>query len=241
MIKIIKNIKFGIWIYFNLLSLRQFSANMKKARESGDLGFERENILKSTSTWGRSIVKKLNIKLNVQGLENLPEGPVVFVSNHQGYGDIPMYCAAITNKQFGFVAKEELGKIPYFGNWIRDIRSIFIKRDDARASLKAIDEGINLLNQGFSLVIFPEGTRSKGPHMGDFKKGSLRLATKPGIPIVPITINGSYGIFEEKGYAQSAEVDFFIHPAIETKDLAKVEANNLAEVVEKVIREKLKV
>lgn len=237
--KLIKNIIFGIWIYFNLVHLRDFSKKMRQARATGNWAFERENILKATKTWGTNIVKKLKITLNVEGLENIPEGPVVFVSNHQGYGDIPMYCAAITTKQFGFVAKEELGKIPYFGNWIRDIRSVFIKRNDPRASLRAIDEGIQFLNDGFSLVIFPEGTRSKGPDMSDFKKGSLRLATKPGVPIVPVTVNNTYRIFEEKGYTQSATVDFFIHPAIETKGLSKTEQNELPERVEAIVRTKL--
>lgn len=227
------------WLCINLRKLREYEKNIKKARENGDVVFERENILKSTVSWGGDIVKKLNVKLNVTGLENIPDGPVVFVSNHQSYADIPIYFAAITTKQYGFVAKDELSKLPFYGSWIRNIRSVFIERGDARASLRAIEEGIGLLKEGFSLVIFPEGTRSKGGEMGEFKKGSLRLATKPKVPVVPITLNGTYKIFEEKGYINSATVDFVIHPPIETKDLSKAEASNLAESVEKIIREKL--
>jgi len=227
-------------MYFNLRHLRSFHYKIKAFRDSGDVVKEREQILNSTSTWGRGIMEKYKIKLNVTGIENLPDGPVLFVSNHQGYADIPVYCAAITNKQFGFVAKTSLGKIPIFGEWIFDIRSVFIEREDPRSSLKTIEEGIGLLNQGFSLVIFPEGTRSKGSHMGEFKKGSLRLATKPGIPVVPVTLNGTYQVYEELGYVRSgATVDFHIHPAIETKSLSKSEANNLAEKVEEIIRTKL--
>lgn len=239
--KILKNISFGAWMYFNLRHLRPFHYRIKENRDSGDVEKEREQIINSTSTWGRGIMKKYKIKLNVTGIENVPAGPVLFVSNHQGYADIPVFFAAIPEKQFGFVAKTSLGKIPIFGEWIRDIRSIFIERDDARSSLKTMGEGIALLKQGFSLVIFPEGTRSKGNQMGEFKKGSLRLATKPGIPVVPVTLNGTYRVYEELGYVRSgASIDFYIHPAIETKTLSKLEANNLAERVEEIIKSKLR-
>ena len=76
--------------------------------------------------------------------------------------------------------------------------------------------------------------------MTEFKKGSLRLATKSGVPIVPVTLNGTYHVYEKKGYVQpGAVVDFYIHPAIETKDLSKAEQNSLAEKVEATIRTKL--
>lgn len=227
-------------MYFNLRHLRYFHFRIKKYRDSGEYEKEREEILNSTTTWGRGIMKKYKISLNVSGLENIPDGPVLFVSNHQGYADIPVYCAILTMKQIGFVAKVSLGKIPVFGTWIRDIRSVFIERDDARSSLKTMEEGIELLKKGFSLVIYPEGRRSRGPQMAEFKKGSLRLATKSGVPIVPVTLNGTYHVYEKKGYVQpGAVVDFHIHPAIETKDLSKAEQNSLAEKVEATIRIKL--
>ena len=238
--RLYKNICFAFWMYFNLRHLRYFHFKIKEFRDKGDDENERVQILNSTTTWGRGIMNKYKIDLKVIGVENIPDGPVVFVSNHQGYADIPVYGAAVTMKQIGFVAKTSLGKIPVFGEWIRDIRSVFIERDDPRASLKTIEEGIGLLNRGFSLVIFPEGTRSKGSHMGEFKKGSLRLATKPGVPVVPVTLNGTYHVFEEKGYVQpGASVTFYIHPVIETKELSKAEANNLAEKVEEIVKTKL--
>ena len=238
--KLYKTICFGFWMYFNLRHLRHFHYKIKGFRDSGDLVKEREQILNSTTTWGKGIMKKYKVKLTVEGLENIPDGPVLFVSNHQGYADIPVFGAAITMKQIGFVAKTTLGKIPVFGEWIRDIRSVFIDRDDPRASLRTIEEGVGLLKQGFSLVIFPEGTRSRGPQMGEFKKGSLRLATKAGVPVVPVTLNGTYHMYEDLGYVQpGAEIEFYVHPAIETKDLSKTEANNLAEKVEEIIQVKL--
>jgi 1-acyl-sn-glycerol-3-phosphate acyltransferase len=238
--KIFKLAGFAVWMYFNLRHLRHYHFKIKKYRDLDDYEKEREQILNSTSTWGLCIMKKYKITLNISGLENVPEGPVLFVSNHQGYADIPVFCAVLSKKQIGFVAKTSLGKIPVFGEWIRDIRSVFIERDDARSSLKTMEEGIGLLKKGFSLVIFPEGTRSRGPEPGEFKKGSLRLATKSGVPIVPVTLNGTYHVFEEHGYVKpGAEADFYIHPAIETKGLSKAELSGLPEKVEAIIRSKL--
>jgi len=239
--KIVKMAGFACWMYYRLTHLRHFRREIRKYRALGDYEKEREQILNSTSDWGRQLMERYRIKLNVSGLENLPEGPVLFVSNHQGYADIPVFCAVLAGKkQAGFVAKRSLGRIPIYGGWIQDIRSVFIDRDDARSSLKTMEEGIDLLKKGFSLVIFPEGTRSRGPKLGEFKKGSLRLATKSGVPVVPVTLNGTYRIFEDHGYVKpGAEVDFHIHPAIETEGLSKAEQNGLAERVRSIILSKL--
>lgn len=231
---------FAVWMYFNLRHLRYFHFRIKEHRDAGNYEKEREQILNSTIAWGTHIMKKFKVVLKVTGLENVPEGPVLFVSNHQGYADIPVYCAAIPEKQIGFVAKNTLGKIPVFGEWIRDIRSVFIERDDARSSLKTMEEGAELLRNGFSLVIYPEGTRSKGPVPGEFKKGALRLGIKAEVPIVPVTLNGTYHLYEEMGYPKpGATVQFHVHPAIETKGLSKAEANALPEKVEEIILTKL--
>jgi 1-acyl-sn-glycerol-3-phosphate acyltransferase len=87
------------------------------------------------------------------------------------------------------------------------------------------------------LVIFPEGTRSKGNNIGEFKQGSLKLALKSGVPIVPIAINGSYKLREgnEKSRIKSAEVKVTICEPIYTNNLSKEEQTNLAETVRKVI------
>ncbi len=237
--KIFRNIPFVLWFYWFLRTIEPIKKNIKKYREEGNAEMERAEIRKAEDAWGQALVKKAGITLNVRLAEPLPEGPVVFVSNHQSYWDIPVYFAAVQDRQFGFVAKDSLGKVPGFGSWIAAIRSVFIKRDDARASLRAIEEGVELLKQGYSLVIFPEGTRGRGAEMKEFKKGSLRLATKAGVPVVPITLNGTYQGFEEKGYVSPARVDFIIHPAIETKDMPRKEASDLAGRVEDIVRKEL--
>jgi 1-acyl-sn-glycerol-3-phosphate acyltransferase len=239
--KIISNIPFALWFLTLLHTLRPLRKSIHRHVEAGDVLSERKDIRKAEDLFGDFLVKKAGIRLETNGQENVPEGPVVFVSNHQSYWDIPIFFAAVKSKPFGFVAKASLRKIPGFGNWIKDVRSVFIQREDARAALRAIDEGIGLLQQGFSLVIFPEGTRSRSGKMREFKKGSLRLATKAGVPVVPVTLDGTYRAFEETGKISPATIRVIIHKAIETKELSKREAGELAEVVEQIIGKQLNV
>lgn len=234
--KIFSNIPGAIKLIDCLKYLKAYKIGIEEAKAEGNAEKEREFILKATSTWGPMVLDRFGSKLTIQGMENLPdEGPVVFVGNHQGYADIFAYCAAFQKFQFGFVAKDNLSKIPLYGEWIRRIGSVFIERDDARASLQAIKEGIKKIESGYSLVIFPEGTRSKGKDPGEFKKGSLKLATKPGVPIIPVTINGSYRMFEEKGYLKGTNIDMIVHPLIETKEISRQDEKELTEKVEKII------
>lgn len=236
LMKIFANIPGALKLVICLKYMRSNKHEIERAKAAGDFEREREYILKSTSSWGPMVMEMFGSTLNVRGLENLPDkGPVVFVGNHQGYADIIAYFSAFRKFQFGFVAKENLAKLPLYGEWIRRIRSVFIKRNDPRAALKAINEGIKYIEQGFSLVIFPEGTRSKGPDPGHFQKGALKLATKPGVPIIPVSINGTYKMFEESGYLKSADIGIIVHKPIETKSLTKDEEKDLTEKVEKIV------
>jgi len=237
---LLKMIGPAVWLLASLRHLQRYRKAIIYNRKIGCYEEERKQILNATTCWGGRLVEHFDIKLNIEGLENIPDGAVLFVSNHQGYSDILAFCAAIKTKQIGFVAKQVLSKVPFYGKWILRIRSIMIEREDARSTVKVINEGIKLLKEGFSLVIFPEGTRSLGDEMADFKKGSLKLATKAEVPVVPVTLSGSWKIFEEKGYIQKGvPVRVFIHPPIITKNLSRTEGNELAENVENIVRTKL--
>ncbi len=236
--KIIRNLPAAVKL---LRVVRYFNKNMKKiddAKAAGDFVEERKWILDSTSTFGPMIMEEFGCNLHIQGEENIPdEGPVVIISNHQSYTDIPVLMAVFRKFQFGFIAKQYLARAPLLGSWMPRIRSVFIENDNPRAALDAIYRGVEYINEGFSMAIFPEGTRSKGSEVGTFMRGALKLATKPGVPIIPVSINGTYKTFEETGVARGARIDVIVHPKIETAGITRAEEKLLPDKLEEIIKE----
>jgi 1-acyl-sn-glycerol-3-phosphate acyltransferase len=141
----------------------------------------------------------------------------------------------------GFIAKIEITKMPIIHTWMNYLYCVFMDREDIRQSVAAINEGVDNLKKGHSIVIFPEGTRGKGGPIGEFKQGSFKLATKAQAPIVPITMKGSYKLFEaNKGKIRPARVEIIISPPIETKGLSPQETKELPDVVRNIIISNLK-
>ena len=141
----------------------------------------------------------------------------------------------------GFISKIEVEKIPVVKTWMTFMHCVFMDRSNVRKSGEAIIKGIRNLKAGFSIVIFPEGTRSKGDKMAEFKAGSFKLATKAKCPIVPITMNGSYKIMEHGNgpWIKKATVDFYIHKMVETDGLSKEELEELPAKVQSIVASKL--
>jgi 1-acyl-sn-glycerol-3-phosphate acyltransferase len=234
------NLFFIIWLLFELNYLRPFRANIRRFRATMDYERERLEIIKASSLWSELLYRKLAVDLSVESERELPEGPLVFVSNHESYADIPTLYMAIPNRQFGFVAKQNLRDLPLYGRWIEEVRSVFLKRDDVKSSLRTIEEGISYIKDGFSLAVFPEGTRSRGGPAREFKKGSLRLAIKTGVPIIPVSIMGTSQIFEAAGrIKKNVRVRVYVHAPIPTSGITKQESNELTSKVEGIIRGKL--
>ena len=153
--------------------------------------------------------------------------------------DIAIICGFI-DKPKGFIAKKELKKLPLINKWITLAGSIYLDRENPRKSMEGILEGIKTLKNGHSLVVFPEGTRSRGDKMGEFKSGSFKLATKSKVPIVPLTIDGTYRVMEaNKILIKPSNINFYVHKPIYTDKLSKEEITKLPETVEHIIRSKL--
>lgn len=186
--------------------------------------------------WAAKRLRDSGAEFIIHNPERIPEGNVLFVSNHQGNFDIPIFLAKIP-KHVGFVAKIETLKLPLIRDWMQAIQCVFLDRNDMKQSMKTIIEAIGILKAGYSMVVFPEGTRAKGGPMGEFKAGSFKLATKSGAPIVPVTINGSYKIMESnKNRIKPARVEVFIHEPIEVVGMTREEQNSLHTRVEEIVK-----
>lgn len=190
--------------------------------------------------WARALIKLTGSEVQVIGEELIPkEGPVLFVSNHQGNFDVPILIGYI-QKPKGFISKIEVKKMPIIGSYMEAMKCVFIDRKNKRQSVKAFQEGTQFLKEGHSLVIFPEGTRSKGKDIGEFKSGSFRLAVKSGVPIVPVTINGSYQIMEQNGFIMKpANVKVHISKPITMAEVNHLSMDELAQYVQSIIKQNL--
>ena len=229
-------IKFALSLIPPLIKL--FKANALK--KNGALKEHDAYVYQTTSRWARKRVTDSGSQVEVSGMENLKGlETVVFISNHQGNFDIPILMGYV-DKPKGFIAKIETKKIPVVRTWMTHMHCVFMDRSTLKGSAGAIVEGINLLKAGHSLIIFPEGTRSKGNQMRDFKAASFKLAIKPKVPIVPITISGSYKIMESnQNFIVPAKVKLYIHPPIETDGLSKEALEALPEKIAGLIASKL--
>jgi 1-acyl-sn-glycerol-3-phosphate acyltransferase len=203
---------------------------------------QKKFLYRVTRTWARQLVAMAGGRVEVSGLENLPAGGgVLFVSNHQGAFDIPLLLGFVPGLK-GFVSKKENFRLPIVSIWMKLLHCIIIDRGDLRQSVQAIARGVNNLKTGRSLVIFPEGTRSKSGRMSRFKDGSFKLATRSGAAIVPLTIDGSYRLLEgNRGRIRPGKVHLHIHPPIKLQDLNDAEKGILTETVQRIIASKLPV
>lgn len=120
-----------------------------------------------------------------------------FICNHTSYLDIITILAKL-RVPVGFVAKRELVYVPILNILIWLVNSIFIDRKSLKKSVKSIRKATDNIRKGYSMVIFPEGTRSKTGEIAAFKHGSFRMATESGADIVPITVKGLRSGLEER-------------------------------------------
>jgi len=185
--------------------------------------------------WAKGIMKRTKSRIETSGLEHLPEGPALLVSNHEGNFDIPVLLSEIP-KPFGFISKKEVKKLPIIPVYMEDMNCVFLDRTDRRSAYKSITDTIGKLKDGHSILIFPEGTRSKGEGLQDFKSGFIRIAKDAGVPIVPIAIHGTSDIMEKNNNKiRAGHVTIHVLEPIMAEEIEKTEAEQLIGKIRKTI------
>lgn len=144
--------------------------------------------------WSRLIVRLLFLPVKVEGRENLRDGQsYVFVANHQGAFDIFLIYGFL-NRNFKWMMKRSLRKVPLVGMACAYAHHIFVDRSGVSKIKATYDEARDVLRDGMSLVVFPEGARTFTGHMGKFRRGAFMLADELQLPVCPLTINGSFNV-----------------------------------------------
>lgn len=149
--------------------------------------------------WSQLFCYVLLIPVSVKGRKNLDKKTsYVFVANHQGSFDIFLIYGFL-GRNFKWMMKKSLRKMPFVGKACESARHIFVDRTSPRKILETINQARETLTEGTSLVVFPEGARTFTGHMGYFKKGAFQLADELQLPVVPLTIDGSFDIRPRTG------------------------------------------
>jgi 1-acyl-sn-glycerol-3-phosphate acyltransferase len=193
---------------------------------SGDL------VLRLARWWARGVLASAGVRVHVRARASLDPGRAyVFMANHLSLVDVWAVLVAIP-VPLRFIAKKQLGAIPLFGWAMRAGRFIFIDRQNAASARRSIDEAAKRVRSGQSVVMFPEGTRSRDGRLGPFKKGGFHLAISSGVDIVPVAIWGSRELMP-RGSARiyAGEVSIEIDEPIPTSSLSVDDRDALVERV----------
>ena len=178
----IRTIIWFIWFAISLIISIPLMFRVKYLIKKNRIEESKALIYKCTNLWANSLLKVAGVKVNVHGLENIPKDKaVLFVGNHQGNFDIPIYITQIP-LVIGFISKIEVEKIPLVRTWMNFMHCVFMDRSNLRKSGEAIIKGIKNLKSGHSIVIFPEGIF--GLFLGDADEDIFALARE----YVPIAI-----------------------------------------------------
>lgn len=184
--------------------------------------------------WSWLILRTTGVRVKVEGLERLdPNRSYIFAANHQSIYDIPILFASLPF-QLRILAKESLGRIPFMGWHLHRTGHVLVDRRNPGAGV--VRKMARLVEEGHSLIVFPEGTRSTDGNVGRFKGGSFVIALQSGLPVVPISVIGSrHVMFRGELMVRPGDVRVIVHEPIETSSVPKEAVREFASSVRDVV------
>jgi 1-acyl-sn-glycerol-3-phosphate acyltransferase len=199
-----------------------------------------ESVQGLAAWWARSIASASGVSVSVEGREVVePRKPYIFAANHQSQFDI-FALQGFLGVDFRWLAKKELFQVPVWGPAMRRAGYIPIDRSHGRKAIESLDEAAQKIAAGTSVIIFPEGTRSKDSSLQDFKAGAMVLAIKSGVDIVPVAISGTHAILPKgKLLVNPGKVLIRMGKPIEMKTYGAKDKHDLAKRVQSEVAEML--
>ncbi len=182
-------------------------------------------------TWGRVALFFGAVKVTVVGADLLdPDASYMLISNHQSAMDPPIHAAKLP-VSVRFLAKKELFKFPIFGRAMRAVGMVETDRRAGVAGHRAINQQVSrVMELEKSLIVYPEGTRTRDGELLTFKKGAFRIAVDNDLPIVPLTLHGAFEVWPpESRICWGGPVTMVIHEPIPTRGLTTSDIDGLLE------------
>lgn len=168
----------------------------------------------------------IGMKLRVEGREHVPaDGSFIVMPNHRSWWDIPAVQCAIFPRQLRFIYKRQLQNIPILGWCIRAGGHIGIDREDRESAVRVLRGVARRFSGRFSLVVFPEGTRSPDTKLLRFKRGGFHLSRELELPVIPVSISGTE-VIQNRHTMQfhPGTVTIRFHPPMKAEDFASLDA-----------------
>jgi 1-acyl-sn-glycerol-3-phosphate acyltransferase len=218
-----------IYLYTAVLTIASLAGSVVDSRGRWQHGCAR--------LWGWVILKTSGVRVRVEGLDHLKDQhTVIFCVNHPSAMDIPILMASLP-VQFRFLAKRELFRLPFLGWYLRRSGHISVERGRPHEAMRSFEEAAARIRRGTSVVLFPEGTRSRRAGvLLPFKGGSFYLAVHAGVPVVPITLNGTRHTHEpDTLHVRGGQTELIIHQPIPTVGLSTEDVQTLSDLVRKQI------
>ena len=191
---------------------------------------DRENSIydKAPRWWAASLVWAAGIKVRLHNTERMQSGaPRIYVSNHVSWFDVLTLAAVL--RQYKFVGKAELFRIPIFGSAARAAGMIAIERENRKSAFESYRVAAERIRAGASVVVFPEGTRGRVYSLRQFKKGPFVLAVAAGVPIVPTIVHGTLEVMSRDSFrVRSGTVDVHFLEPIPAEGLTYEDRNRLS-------------
>ena len=191
-------------------------------------------------SWAFNVILFLGgIKRIVIGEDNVPKDEaVLYVSNHRSIFDIVVTYPRVPRRT-GYIAKQESMKLPVISFWMVYLDCLFLDRSDIRKGLEMVLTAIDKVKNGISIFIYPEGTRNKTDKpLGEFHKGSFKIAQKSGCPIVPVVVNHTRDCFENHmPWIKKTTVVIEYCEPIRIKELDKEDQKNIDQYVKNIIEQ----
>ena len=230
----IRTLYIAIWVIFATLVLGLVVIFLSFFVRSGN------PMHKIAQFWGRSILIVSRIKVSVKWPADIDRSKsYIYMSNHQSNFDIPVLLGHL-KVQFRWLAKMELFKIPIFGHAMRKAGYISIDRNKRESAFESLKNAARKIKSGVSVLIFPEGTRSRDGKIRPFKKGGFIMAIDSGAPIVPIVISGTRSIMTKGSIKiNPGKVSVVVHQPIQTSVYTRETKEALMERVRRIIRDGL--
>jgi 1-acyl-sn-glycerol-3-phosphate acyltransferase len=190
--------------------------------------------------WALLNVYLSGTKLTIRGKEKIAEGSsYVVMSNHQSLFDVWALIGMLP-LQLRWIIKSDIMRVPIFGYALDRMGHIYVDRKGPRKTSRGVEEALRTIEKKACVVVFPEGTRSKDGHLGKFRTGGSLMAIKSGVPILPVTVNGSRFVLPRDTLAlMPGKIQVVVGDVIDPSAYDENGKNELTAVLKSVIQRNL--